>query len=96
MPLDQLTPYLPVAAVAAGVMLVLWGQRDRLKSLVAGQRPAAEAESPMSPTDRFETFFALRTWCEKAGYAEAVKVLDGHVLPTIVRGDAANEGGPTR
>jgi len=95
MPLDQLTPHLPVAAVAAGVMLMLWGQRDRLKSLISGLWPVPQAETPMPPADRFETFYALRTWCEKAGHAGAVKALDGQVLPTIVRGNAANEGGPT-
>jgi len=94
MPLDQLTPYLPIAAIAAGVILMLWGQRDRLKSLVAGLKPAVEAETAMSPTDRFETFYALRTWCETSGHSGAVKVLDSQILPTIVRGSAATDGGP--
>jgi len=94
MPLDQLTPYLPTIAIAAGVALILWGQRDRLKALIGGLKPAAKAETPMSPTDRFETFYALRAWCEKAGHAAAVKVLDTQVLPTIVRNSAEGEGGP--
>jgi len=93
MPFDQLTPYLPTIAIAAGAALFLWGQRDRLKSLVAGLKPAPEAEAPMTATDRFETFYALRAWCEKAGHAGAVKVLDTQVLPTIVRGSAEPEGG---
>jgi len=94
MPFDQLTPYLPTIAIAAGAALFLWGQRDRLKSLVAGLKPAPKAAAPLSPTDRFETFYALRTWCEKAGHAGAVKVLDTQVLPTIVRNSAEGEGGP--
>lgn len=95
MPLDQLTAYLPFAAVTAGVVLILWGQKDRLKSLMTGLRPAPDADASMSPVERFETFHALRTWCEKAGYAGAVKALDSQVLPTIVRGNVANEGGST-
>jgi len=95
MPLDQLTPHLPVAAVAAGVVLLLWGQRDRLKSLVAGWRPAAGGESSLTPAERFETFHALRTWCGQAGHAGAVKALDTQVLPTIVRDNTVNEGGST-
>ncbi len=94
MPLDQLTPYLPTIAIAAGAALILWGQRDRLKVLVSGLKPAPETEAPMSPTDRFETFYALRAWCEKAGHTAAVKVLDTQVLPTIVRNGAEGEGGP--
>jgi len=94
MSLDQLMPYLPTLAIAAGAALILWGQRDRLKGLVGGLMPAVTAETPMSPTDRFETFYALRAWCEKAGHAAAVKVLDTQVLPAIVRNRAEGEGGP--
>ena len=69
------------------------GQRDRLESLVAGWWPV-KTTTTMQPAERFEKFYALRAWCEAAGHAQAVKALDGQVLPTIVR-DAAKEGGPT-
>ncbi len=95
MQLDQLTPHLPIAAVAAGALLMLWGQRKRLKSLFTSAKPAATSEFPMSAAGRFETFHALRTWCEGAGHVGAVKALDGQVLPAIVRGNTPDEGGST-
>ena len=96
MPLDQLSPYLPMTAIAAGVLLLLWGQRDRLKPLIDGLRSAPKDDPEMSPADRFATFHALRTWCEEAGQAEAVKALDGQVLPAIVHGGGTKKaGGPT-
>jgi len=97
MPLDQLTPYLPTAAIAAGVLLVLWGQRNQLKSLVVGLKPAAGTEAVMSPAQRFETFYALRRWCAEAGHVEAIASLDAHVLPVIVcdtAEDMDDQGGP--
>lgn len=93
MPLDQLTPYLPTLAIVAGVALILWEQRDRLKTLASGLMPAAKDETALSPADRFETYYALRAWCEKAGHAVAVKALDSQVLPTLVRDSAQGEGG---
>jgi len=51
MPLDQLTPHLPVLAVAAGVLLLLWGQRDRLKTLIGRLWP----DSPDDTSDVDET-----------------------------------------
>ena len=95
MPLDQLMPYAPAAAIVAGVLMLLWSGRDRLKSLVAGLRPAPKAEPEMSPTERFATFYALRTWCDESGQAGAVKALDGHVLPAIVAGKRPQTGGLT-
>lgn len=94
MPLDQLTPQLPIIAIAAGVVLLLWGQRDRLKALLGAFKPVATTETPLSPTDRFETFYAIRAWCEGAGHTAAVKALDSQVLPTIVRRSTEGEGGP--
>ncbi|MBN2474274.1 MAG: hypothetical protein JXB62_06685 [Pirellulales bacterium] len=95
MPLDQLTPYAPAAAIAAGVLLLLWGQRQRLTSLLAGLRPAAPAETELSPTERFAMFYALRTWCAESGQAGAVKTLDCQVLPAIVAGKRSPDGGPS-
>ena len=100
MSVDQLpfAEQLPMLAIAAGVLLLLFGQRDRLKSLVAGWWPAkttaTNITATMQPAERFAMFYALRTWCEAAGHAQAVKALDAQVLPTIVR-DAAKEGGST-
>jgi len=95
MPLDQLVPYAPAAAIAAGVLMLLWGGRDRLKSLLAGLRRAPKVEAEMSPADRFATFYALRSWCDASGQAVAVKALDSQVLPAIVAGKRAQPGGPS-
>ncbi len=45
MPLDQLTSYTPAAIIAAGLLMLLAGQRDRLKWLAAKLWPAAGDES---------------------------------------------------
>jgi hypothetical protein len=94
-------PGIPLAAIAAGGLLLLWGQRDGIASLwrKTQSQPASQPESPpqaepeMPPAERFERFFALRMWCEQAGQAEAVKALDGVVLPAIVKRKAAAGGG---
>ena len=86
MPLELLRTYLPMAAIAAGVVVLLWGQRDRIGGLLARFRPAPQGEPGMAPSERFATLYALRTWCQEAGHQEAVKALDGQVLPTIVQG----------
>ena len=95
MPVDQLTPYLPGLAIAAGTLVLLWGQRDRLKSLFSGTQTATKVEPEMPPAERFATLYALRCWCQAAGHAEAVRAIDTQVLPTIVRGGSAKEGGAT-
>jgi len=47
MPLEQLQAYLPAAAIALGVLVLLWGQRGRLASWLASLwaklRPTPEA-----------------------------------------------------
>lgn len=93
MSLDQITPYGPALAVALGLVLLAWSQRDRLKAVVSSVRPATKDEAEMSPEKRFATLYALRTWCEKAGHAEAVKAIDAQVLPTIVRRAGEDSGG---
>ncbi|NLX54406.1 MAG: hypothetical protein GXY58_04775 [Planctomycetaceae bacterium] len=95
MSLDQLMPYAPAAAIVAGVLMLLWGQRDRLKSAVTNLRPAQTEDPEMSPADRFNTFYALRSWCEASGQAGAVKALDSQVLPAIVAGRRDQGGGPS-
>jgi hypothetical protein len=86
MPLEQLQTYFPWAALTAGLLVLLWGQKDRLAGWLARLRPAPKSEPVMEPAERFATFYALRTWCSQAGHQEAVKALDGQVLPTIVQG----------
>ena len=95
MSLDQLMRYAPAAVIVSGVLMLLWGQRGRLKSALAGLGPAPKAEPEMSPTDRFNTFYALRSWCKASGQAGAVKALDSQVLPAIVAGRRDQGGGPS-
>jgi hypothetical protein len=86
MPLEQLLPYVPVLAIVAGVVLVLWNERARIVSAIRAHRPTVNTESGLTPAERFDRFYALRNWCEQASAAEAVKALDGVVLPAIVKG----------
>ena len=89
MPLEQLQTYLPWAAVIGGLLVLLWGQRDRLAGWLARLRPAPKPDSAVRPTmepaERFATLYALRTWCQEAGHQEAVKALDAQVLPAILQ-----------
>jgi hypothetical protein len=89
--LEQLQPYLPLAAIVGGVLVILWGEKDRLTTVLGQFRPAAKAEPVLGPHDLFERLYDLRTWCEATGRTEAVKALDENVLPAIVRGV---DGGP--
>lgn len=86
MPFDQVLTYIPVAAVVGGLLLVLWSERERIQSLLARDHAPVPTETSLTPADRFDKFYALRNWCEQAGAAEAVKALDGVVLPAIVQG----------
>lgn len=79
MPLDWLKDYLPVAALVVGIVLLAWSQRSRL---------AGWSEPEPTADRRFAMFMALRRWCERAGHAEAVKALDGRVLPALVQGES--------
>lgn len=94
--LELVQPYLPIVAVAGGVLVLVWGQRDRVVALFRRLRPAAPARSGLGPNDLFQRLHDLRSWCEAAGHAEAVRALDTSVLPAIVRGSASAvvEGGP--
>src|SRR5512140_1278982 len=94
MQLEQLTHYLPLAAIALGVILLAASQRERLTSILSKWRSALPASTPQAepklvPAERFEMVYALRTWCLGAGHSEAVEALDGQVLPAIVQ-----TGGP--
>jgi hypothetical protein len=86
MPFEQVVGYIPVAAVVGGLLLVLWSERERIQALLARERVTVPTETGLTPSDRFAKFYALRNWCEQAGAAEAVKALDGVVLPAIVQG----------
>ena len=44
MSLELLRTYLPLAAIAAGVAALLWGQRDRLAGWLARLRPVPKSE----------------------------------------------------
>ena len=44
MNLDQLLSHLPAAAIAVGLLLFLWGQRERLAGLLARLSPAGPVE----------------------------------------------------
>ena len=92
--LDQLQPYLPLTAIVGGILIILWGEKDRLITLLSKLRPTAKAEPSLGPHDLFARLYDLRTWCEAAGHTDAVKALDEGVLPAIVRGNAAVDGGP--
>jgi len=89
MSLEPFAPYLPWLAVAAGVLVLLWGQRARIGGWLAALRPGVTER--LAPSERFERFYALRSWCQESGHAEAVRALDERVLPAIVR-----EGGTAR
>jgi hypothetical protein len=91
--LELVQPYLPIGAIAAGALALIWGQRDRLVSLAGKFRPAAPIDSGLTPHDLFERLYDLRTWCVAAGQSEAVKALDTSVLPAIVRRDTITTGG---
>jgi len=83
---EQLFNYLPIAAIAGGVLLLVASQWSRIASWLSTVRPDPKSESGSTPAERFEQYIALRTWCEAAGQTNAVKSLDGVVLPAIVQG----------
>ena len=86
--LEQLKEYAPFLAVAAGVLLFAWSQKDKvlpyLKKLWPSFTQKPKHDCRMTPPDRFATFYALRTWCDKWAYEDAVAALDEKVLPYIV------------
>ncbi len=78
---SDLTDKLPFIAVAIGALLLLWVQRSKILSWI----PKLNLKSKsMSPSKRFDTFYALRSWCKEAGHIPAVGALDKYVLPAIV------------
>jgi hypothetical protein len=78
---SDLTEKLPFIALAIGALLLLWGQRSKLTAWIPKLNFKSES---MSPTKRFEKFYALRSWCDKAGHTFAVEALDDVVLGAIV------------
>ena len=91
--LEQFSITWPLVLVAGGAALLLLGQKDRIVALVAKLWPAGRATGELTPAERFDRLYALRRWCEQAGQLEAVKSLDGTVLPAIVQGTSTKSGG---
>lgn len=86
MPLDQLTPHLPVIVVAAGVLLLLWGQRDRLKTLISGLWPNASGGDETEAAAH-ETYACLRRLLEEVeDCPNATDALQLIVLQALVCG----------
>lgn len=84
-----------IAPLAAGVLVLLFSERERLAGWLGKLRPAATQRiTGLAPGERFDRFYALRVWCEDTGHAEAVKALDGRVLPAIVH--SGREGGESK
>jgi hypothetical protein len=84
---EYLHSSLPYAAVTCGALLLIFSQRDRLLAILKRLRPQAQATPGLTPHERFERLYDLRSWCESAGKGEAVKAIDGVLLPAIVQGD---------
>ncbi len=87
MNISTLTENLPFVAVVVGVLLLLWSKRNKLFGFFAKFLPNFKKNKTMSPTKRFETYYALRQWCDCCDwedFQEAVKALDEKVLPTLV------------
>lgn len=84
---------IPMLAIAGGVLLLLWSQKDRFTALLGKLRKAPKTESDLTPHELFERLYAVRAWCQATGKIEAVTALDSNVLPAIVRGGNATEGG---
>jgi hypothetical protein len=95
---EQANHYVSIVVIVAGLVALAWGQRSYLRSAasylasLAGQATSANRSQPdsepavgLTPSQRFERFYELRTWCESAGQAGAVKALDSVVLPAIVQ-----------
>lgn len=83
---QELLEYLPVAAVVVGVILLLVAQRDKVLPFIAKFRlkPKPTRSPGMSPVERFNTFYALRSWCYNQNHDKAVESLDSYVLPMLV------------
>ena len=85
MELTDLKDYLPHLAITAGVILFAWTKKSYVVGYLKNLWPRPKPHCDMSPTKRFDTFYALRTWCEESGYVSSVVALDTEVLPAIVR-----------
>ena len=83
----ELYNYIPLAAVIVGALLLAWGQRSKISGFLSGLIPKLKPSGDMTPAKRFETFYALRIWCERECHNEAVAALDKDVLPVIVCSD---------
>jgi hypothetical protein len=84
---EYLQSSLPYAAIACGILLLLVGQRGRLATMLRKIQPTAKSEPSLTPHERFERLYDLRSWCQAAGKLDAVKAIDSVLLPAIVQGD---------
>ena len=89
MEFNEVSGYIPTVAFSVGAILLLWGQKDKIKDFLFKFLPKS-TKSPDAckcPANRFATFYALRTWCFRSGYKDAVLALDKAVLPVLVKSE---------
>lgn len=89
MDISLLTNNLPFVAVAAGGLLFAWSQKDKALKFASNlfwkiKIKKDPTSAKLSPTKRFEIFYALRSWCCENNHDLAVGALDEHVLQAIV------------
>jgi hypothetical protein len=84
---EWLKSSLPLVAIACGAILLLAAQKDRLAAMFKKLRPQAKATPGLTPHERFQRLYDLRSWCETAGKTEAVQAIDSAILPAIVQGE---------
>ena len=103
MPLDQITPYLPGATIAAGSLLLLWSLWGRLKTWAVAILPDKQAEPnelslELTVYDLVDAWRMLRAGCQ--GRPEAQKALVEVVWPAVAdygnsdEKNSADNGGP--
>ena len=96
--IDAITPYAPYALYAGVAAMLAWSQRTRLTTLwgwltpAPGPPPVPPVPDRLTPAERFDLYYRLRTWCETVGHMEAVDALDGKVLTVLAQ--EAGEGTP--
>lgn len=93
---DSLMPYAPAAAVVAGVVMLVWGQRDRLTAMVGrlwsavptgGDTPASDDEAEMTAHEAYACL--RRLLAEVKDCPKATEALEFVVLPALVSGTDA-------
>ena len=93
MQLDQVYAYVPFVALALGGVLILWGQRDRLRAYVVRLWPT-ETDVEVVPIedddkglDAQEAYACFRYLLDEVnGCPKATEALERIVLPALVSG----------